>query len=91
VAPTVSLPQPAEFPTTGAFLFWLDTARGGSAFAYHYGNLAADRGPEEARIPEVNKRAEMAWDAYERGQVVLVRQRLGEKGQNYFAYLALMK
>jgi hypothetical protein len=57
----------------------------GQTTAYHVGVLAADRGPEHARIAEVNDVAEMAWRMYERGEVALTQKRIDDA---ICAYLA---
>jgi len=76
---------PPEYPTVGAFHQWLANARAGSVFAYHFGLLAKDRGPEEARAPEVEGRARAAWEAYERREVELTQARVRD---GLTAYLA---
>lgn len=91
---------PADWPEIGKFRFWLASAatHRPRTFTYHYGYLARDRGqflPAQTAstlggvkwvsCPEVEDLAELAWSAYERGEVVLVQRRHGEMWYEYLA------
>jgi len=58
----------------------------GEQFTYHIGMLLADREFPAADYQRVNDVGRAAYEAYERGQVLLVQHRLGE---NCYQYLAI--
>lgn len=67
-------------------------------FAYHYGMLSRDRGQtvetdtisvlggvKWVPCPEIEEMAEMAWSAYERGEVVLAQRKHADMWYEYLA------
>lgn len=61
---------------------WVARARKGQWFTYHVGFLMVDR--HRNKIGDaVRQIADAAWRAYERGDVVLVQRKLGERLYEY--------
>lgn len=78
------MPTPHENTLTH-FRRWVRTAPAGATFIYHIGNLAADRGPDDRPVADIDALARAAWAEYEAGRVVLVQRRLNRER----AYMAV--
>lgn len=75
------------------FCAWLSKADRGSALVYHQGALTLDRAPGMSTLPpeavrRLDRLADRAFAAAERGLVHLVQRRIGECA---FAYLAIAR
>jgi hypothetical protein len=71
--------------TKDALLHKLNNAKKGTWIVYHTGSLWVDRYWSR----EIREMAKVAWNAYMDDKVVLCQERLGERGENRFMYIAV--
>lgn len=91
-----TLPHNEEEISTASFERWLKVSRPGDMFVYHVGRLAIDR-EDITLVPGLgqyahviyepyNSNAELAWHAYQHGQVELTQKKLSaRRGYEYRA------
>lgn len=70
------------------FAHWLASAKRGSRFEYHRGDLVHDSNPDYVASPFALAAAQAryaAWQAYETGRCTLLQKRHGKDDYSYFA------
>lgn len=77
---TVLLPQTNLPPQTNpeAIRNWIESARKGDSYDYHYGYLPTDSDQRRKYGREVADNGAAAWQAYESGKVTLVQRKSAE-------------
>jgi hypothetical protein len=81
--------QTAPSDPIANFVFWVHTSPSGSKYTYHTGFLCKDRDPTlNKECVQINQIANLAWNLYEKGTLILTQRKLKVDQYQYIAIKA---